>query len=159
MQEVVKKIVNPKWKYVFEKYDIDRGKDDLVYILKANLIFEWCLEKGIKNEWGELLEDIYAGVVQSIFEEAETEKSLYFKDAVEEIETFSDILEKIPSIENVVPKDDMAYKRGKETLAYPREEIAKASEWRLLLKYVDERAKLGKDIYNGKRSYGSFLLR
>lgn len=69
------------------------------------------------------------------------------------------MLDKIPLIKNDVPKKDLAYKSGKETREYSRENVSKASEWKKIIQYVSDRVKINEEISQGKRQYGSFLLR
>lgn len=150
--EGVKSVLN----IVSEKYERDKAVNDPIYVLKANLLFEWYLEKGIdESKEKETIEEMYAEVEQKIVKE----DNMYFREAVKEVSEFSVILSKISNVKNVVPKKDRAYKIGKETLKYAKKEISKASEWAEIIAYIDQRARLNKEIYNGNQKYGSFLLR
>lgn len=153
-------VVTPFWAILHSKYLTDRAKDDLSYVLKTNFIFEWVLENGqeILNE-GDDIEEIYSKIVDNIKKENMSTKNLYFDDAVEEIKQFSKFLEEIPLVKNDVPKNDVAYKTGNETVECSREDISKASEWGKIIAYIAERVKVNKEIFKGKRQYGSFLLR
>lgn len=149
-------VVTPFWAILHSKYLTDRAKDDLSYVLKTNFIFEWVLENGqeILNE-GDDIEEIYSKIVDNIKKENMSTKNLYFDDAVEEIKQFSKFLEEIPLVKNDVPKNDVAYKTGNETVECSREDISKASEWGKIIAYIAERVKVNKEIFKGKRQYGN----
>lgn len=143
------------------KYIIDKAKDDLSYVLKMNFIFEWVLENGLEIlSTDDDIEVIYTKIVADIFtKDISTTNNLYFCDAANEIKEFAKLLDKIPLIKNDVPKKDLAYKSGKETREYSRENVSKASEWKKIIQYVSDRVKINEEISQGKRQYGSFLLR
>lgn len=88
-----------------------------------------------------------------------TTNNLYFCDAANEIKEFAKLLDKIPLIKNDVPKKDLAYKSGKETREYSRENVLKASEWKKIIQYVSDRVKINEEIFPGKKTIWSFLLR
>ena len=142
------------------KYIMAEAKEDPIYILKANLIFEWYLENGVDESAEKAtIEEMYSEVEKNIKIEEISENKLYFKEALEEISEFSVIINKLPNIKNTVPQNDMAYQSGKETLKYAKDKIKSASVWAEVIAYVDKRARLNKEICNGNKRYGSFLLR
>lgn len=143
--------------YVGAIYDRDKAIEDPIYVLKANLIFEWYLQKKLSfTNKEKSLEEIYLQVKDDI----EGSGELYFNTAVEEIRKFDGILENVQPKKNVVPKSDLTYIPGKETLEYAKADIEfKASEWKEIIEYIDARAQLNREVYEGKRKYGSFLLR
>lgn len=141
-----------------KQYVSDKAIDDPIYVLKSNFIFEWCLKNGTNTLKSELsVEEMYSQIINEI--DAKNIENLYFIDAIGEINKFSDLLKKIPSVPNVVPKSDLSYKPGKETKKYSRIEISKAAEWKNIIAYIEQRVKINKEIREGKRENGSFLLR
>ena len=141
-----------------KQYVSDKAIDDPIYVLKSNFIFEWCLKNGTNTLKSELsVEEMYSQIINEI--DAKNIENLYFIEAIGEINKFSDLLKKIPSVPNVVPKSDLSYKPGKETKKYSRIEISKAAEWKNIIAYIEQRVKINKEIREGKRENGSFLLR
>ena len=141
-----------------KQYVSDKAIDDPIYVLKSNFIFEWCLKNGTNTLKSELsVEEMYSQIINEI--DAKNIENLYFIEAIGEINKFSDLLKKIPSVPNVVPKSDLNYKPGKETKKYSRIEISKAAEWKNIIAYIEQRVKINKEIREGKRENGSFLLR
>lgn len=59
----------------------------------------------------------------------------------------------------VVWSADISSNRNQPAVECSREDISKASEWGKIIAYIAERVKVNKEIFKGKRQYGSFLLR
>lgn len=140
-----------------KKFDHNKIKMDIIYVLKINYIFEWCLKNNgelLKSDFS--LEEIFSKIISS---EKKASESSYFSEALTEINDFSKLMNKIPSIKNLVPVADYAYKSGKEIKKISKDSLPKSSDWKDFITYIDKRARVNKDLYDGKRSYGSFLLR
>lgn len=132
-------------------YRTDIAKENPVYVLKANLIFEWVLDHDF--EIGDVdIETSYEDIVKEI-QSGEYSEELYFKNAIDEIENISSILENLKRVTNLVPATDMAYKSGKMT---SKAHVNKASEWKELIMFIDSLAKVKRE---NECQYGSFLLR
>lgn len=148
-------------RYLHSKCIVDKAKDDLGYVLKTNFIFEWVLENGLEMlSTDDDIEAIYTKIVSVLgTKDISAANNLYFCDAANEIKEFTELLENIPSLKNDVPKKDLAYKSGRETEKYSRENILEASKWKEIIQYIADRVKISEEIFLGKRQYGSFLLR
>lgn len=161
IQESLWDIVKPVLDILHSKCIVDKAKDDLGYVLKTNFIFEWVLENGLEMlSTDDDIEAIYTKIVSVLgTKDISAANNLYFCDAANEIKEFTELLENIPSLKNDVPKKDLAYKSGRETEKYSRENILEASKWKEIIQYIADRVKISEEIFLGKRQYGSFLLR
>lgn len=161
IQESLWDIVKPVLDILHAKCIVDKVKDDLGYVLKTNFIFEWALENGLELlSTDDDIEAIYTKIVSNLgTKDISNTNNTYFCDAANEIKEFTELLENISSFKNDVPKKDLAYKSGRETEKYSRENILEASKWKKIIQYISDRVKISEEIFQGKRQYGSFLLR
>lgn len=148
---------------IFDKigkiYVKELAQDDPIYVLKANLIFEWELWRGT-DEYGTDIDTTYNNIAEIIKREEDLySESLYFREAIKEIEEVSRIIENIPLVSNVVPNTDLTYQSGKKTRKCSIKQVNDAKDWKQLISYIDSLVRDNSGIGKDKKQYGSFILR
>lgn len=139
-----------------KNFSEEKAREDIIYILKTNLILEWYIfDNKLKEIKDSSIEILYSEIVKDI----EYENNEYFKEAIKEIRDFENIIKNIPQADNVVPKNNSGYITGNEIPKYTKKNISEADEWKEVISYIDNRAKLNKKINTNEKKYGSFLLR
>ena len=148
-----------------KNFSEEKAREDIIYILKTNLILEWYIfDNKLKEIKDSSIEILYSEIVKDI----EYENNEYFKEAIKEIRDFENIIKNIPQADNVVPKNNSGYITGNEIPKYTRDNIIymKKTEEGTFIDDSEHKETFGANIYEilddafylENKSMGSFAL-